>query len=77
MLVELTPQEREELIHLVNVALRDIGPEIRHTRTWDYKEDLKAHRRFLRTLHAHLVSSLDAGKVSESHFVTAGMVESS
>lgn len=74
MLLELTQAERDELLHLVDAALRDIGPEIRHTRTWEYKDDLKAHRRFLRTLHGHLAAPLDAGKVSESQLVTAGMV---
>ena len=50
MSVELTQQERDLLTQLVDSALREIGPEIRRTMTYDYKDDLKKQRQTLRRL---------------------------
>jgi hypothetical protein len=72
MLVKLTDNERDELIRLVDVAIRDLGPEIRHTRTWDYKDELKAHRRFLQMLQDHLTRPGDDGPISGSPLAPAG-----
>ncbi len=47
MIVELDAQQRALLIELVQEALTDLGPEIRHTRTSTYKDDLKYERRVL------------------------------
>ena len=57
MRVELNPEERDVLIHLLDEAIRDLGPEIRHTMTSTYKDDLKQHRRVLRGLRERLVVS--------------------
>lgn len=56
MQVELTQQERDVLTQLVDQALREIGPEIRRTMTYDYKDDLKKHRETLKHLHERLTS---------------------
>jgi|GEM_PF-1118327 len=45
MTVELTWEQRELLLQLIDAALREIGPEIRHTMTSAYKDDLKEQRR--------------------------------
>lgn len=64
MHVELTPERRDLLLHLVDVAIRELGPEIRHTSTRAYKDELKDHRLQLRGLHdlliAATVNELDA-----------------
>ena len=57
MHVQLTPGQRDLLLHLVDVAVREIGPEIRHTSTRSYREDLKDQRRELRELHGVLVTA--------------------
>jgi hypothetical protein len=54
MTVELTPEEREVLLILVERELSELIPEIRHTRTQTYREDLKARQEALRSLSRHL-----------------------
>lgn len=54
MKIELTPEEREVLLALVEREIADLGPEIRHTTTRTYREDLKDQQRTLRTLSEHL-----------------------
>ena len=54
MLVELTPEQREVLLTLVEREISDLGPEIRHTTTRAYRDDLKAHKRALRDLLSQL-----------------------
>ena len=54
MIVELTPEEREVLLTLVEREIADLGPEIRHTDTKTYREDLKAQQRTLKNLFEHL-----------------------
>lgn len=39
---------------LVGEALREIGPEIRHTDDYTYRDDLRERRQELRTLQAML-----------------------
>lgn len=56
MNVELNQLERDVLAQLVDAALREIGPEIRRTMTFDYKDDLKKHRETLRQLHERLTA---------------------
>ena len=53
MSVELTPRERNLLLQLVEAEIRELGPEIHHTRT--YKDPLKEQRRELRSLWEHLM----------------------
>ena len=51
MNLELTQEECGLLAQLVDAALREIGPEIRHTDHYDYKDDLKEQRRTLLRLY--------------------------
>lgn len=60
MLIDLTSGQRDLLLQLVDAALRDIGPEIRHTTTSSYKDDLKAHRRELQRLRQLLAAEAPA-----------------
>jgi hypothetical protein len=50
MLVQLTPQQRDVLVQLIDEALDELGPEIHHTMTRTYKDDLKEQRRELHAL---------------------------
>jgi uncharacterized protein YjiS (DUF1127 family) len=50
MILELTEQERFALERMVEREVSDLGPEIHHTRTTDYRQDLKAEKRMLREL---------------------------
>ena len=50
MNVHVTELEREILLQLVSRELDATGPEIRHTRTSAYRDDLKEYKRHLRTL---------------------------
>jgi hypothetical protein len=54
MMIDLTPEEREMLLTLVEREIVDLGPEIRHTRTQTYREDLKAQQQTLRSIFQHL-----------------------
>jgi hypothetical protein len=56
MTVELTSAQCEVLLELVNEALREIGPEIHHTRTTSYKEDLRDLRHDLSSVRALLTA---------------------
>ncbi len=50
MLVQLTPEQCSTLVRLVDDAMEELGPEIHHTMTRTYKDDLKEQRRALRML---------------------------
>ena len=65
MSVELTQQERDLLTQLVDSALREIGPEIRRTMTYDYKDDLKKQRETLRRLRDRLAADTPAAATSD------------
>ncbi len=65
MSVELTQQERDLLTQLVDSALREIGPEIRRTMTYDYKDDLKEQRQTLRRLRDRLSADRPTVMISE------------
>ena len=65
MSVELTRQEREMLRQLVDSALREIGSEIRRTRTYTYKDDLKQQRRTLLRLRERLARATEPLLISE------------
>jgi hypothetical protein len=56
MHIDLTSEQRHLLLQLVDSAIRDMGPEIRHTTTRTYKEDLKQQRRDLRQLRNVLLA---------------------
>lgn len=65
MSVELTQQERDLLTQLVDSALREIGPEIRRTQTFDYKDDLKKQREALRSLRDRLAADRPTAAVGD------------
>ena len=48
MFVELTSEQRDLLLQLVDAAVRELGPEIRHTDNAAYRDDLREQRRALR-----------------------------
>jgi hypothetical protein len=50
MYIELNEDEREILERLLEHEISDLGPEIRHTNTSSYRDDLKAHKKALRDL---------------------------
>jgi len=66
MTVHLTPEQRDTLLRLVDAEIRELGPEIHHTRT--YKDDLKERKRWLQALY-----DLLANAGSESHEAAAGL----
>ncbi len=54
MRIELTSSQRDTLLELVEEALGDIGPEIRHAKTYSYKQGLQECRRNLSVLRGLL-----------------------
>ena len=57
MVIELSKDECRALERLLDTAIRDLGPEIRHTMTSDYKDDLKVHKRALQDLYHRLCAA--------------------
>lgn len=55
MLVDLTPQQRDLLVRLVDKEVGDLGAEIHHTRT--YKDPLKEQRRDIMALRDLLATA--------------------
>ena len=55
MFIEFAPEERDELIQLVEARVREMAPEIRRSRTSQFRDQLqqKQHRlqRILHRLH--------------------------
>jgi hypothetical protein len=70
MLVQLTPQQPDVLVQLVDEAMEELGPEIHHTMTRTYKDDLKEQRRELHALR-DLLSGQPARPVQEPEPATA------
>ncbi len=54
MNIDLSPEEREVLLALVDREIVELIPEIRHTRTQTYREDLKAQQKALENISKHL-----------------------
>lgn len=54
MKTELTSEQREALLALVNEAIDELGPEIHHTVARTYKADLRQQRAMLMNLRALL-----------------------
>jgi len=73
MRFDINGEERDVLLHMLDEAIREMGPEIRHTMTSTYKDDLKQHRRVLRTLHDRLAAAvLDGAGAPASQVDAAG-----
>ncbi len=58
--VQLTPEQRDLLLELVDEEMLELGPEIHHTRTRTYREGLKDRRSILTELRAHLIEAAPA-----------------
>jgi len=56
MTLEITSEQRDLLLQLINEALDEIGPEIRHTFTRTYRDQLKHERTELLHLRDMLAS---------------------
>jgi hypothetical protein len=54
MMIELSQEDLAILKTLVKERINELGPEIRHTRTPDYHDDLKSLRATLRRLCENL-----------------------
>jgi hypothetical protein len=65
MNLELSQQECDLLAQLVHAAIREIGPEIRHSDHYEYKDDLKQRRRTLQRLYDRLTTERPSLFVSE------------
>ena len=57
MIIHLTDEERDILLRLVHREISDLGTEIRHTATADYRDDLKDYKHRLRDLSERLSAS--------------------
>ena len=57
MLVQITPEQRDLLLTLVDEAAEEIAPEIHHTRSSEYKETLKTRRNMLTATRAALAGA--------------------
>lgn len=75
MQIELTSEQRALVLQLVEAALREIGPEIRHTMTSTYKDALKQERRALRSLEG-LFAEKASGLSDKNREETPGLVGS-
>ena len=59
MTIELGSNEIDLVKELVKHRIEELGPEIHHTRTPEYHDDLKKLREKLRTLHERLSKAAD------------------
>jgi hypothetical protein len=50
MTLEVTREERDILLRLIDRELGDLGSEIRRTQTSNYRDDLKVYKKQLRVL---------------------------
>lgn len=71
MIVELTPEQRDLLLRLVNIELDEIGPEIRHSFRGSVREELRDERRQLGGLR-DLLGDVPAASDTEPTAVARG-----
>ncbi|MHC4236600.1 MAG: hypothetical protein ACYSUQ_15910 [Planctomycetota bacterium] len=57
MTIELTTEERDILVHLLDREISDLGPEVRRTRTSGYRDELKVRKQTLKELTGRLLHS--------------------
>ena len=50
MKIEVSPEQRDILKHLLEREIAETGPELRHTRTSEYHDELKVYERKLLAL---------------------------
>lgn len=56
MLIEITAEERDELIRLVDNYFQETRVEVRHTQNREYRDQLHREETILRGLHEKLLS---------------------
>lgn len=74
MHVDLTQPQRNILMDLVAEALREIGPEIRHTDDYTYRDDLRERRQELRALQTLLAGGTPWQAAPSPDAPSAGMI---
>jgi hypothetical protein len=57
MKIELSPEERDLLLHLVEREISELGPEVRHTDDSRFRDGLRANRRLLQHVEQALQSA--------------------
>lgn len=62
MLLEIDDDQRDVLAAVIRRELEDLGPEIHHTRTRSYRDDLKVRRETLVHLLDRLAVPVPAGQ---------------
>lgn len=62
MLLEIDDDQRDVLAAVIHRELEDLGPEIHHTRTRSYRDDLKVRRETLVHLLDRLAVPVPAGQ---------------
>ncbi|MBM4166482.1 MAG: hypothetical protein FJ218_06155 [Ignavibacteria bacterium] len=65
MLIEITTEEREILVHLLTSAIADEREEIYKTETFSYKEQLKKNKRIMQNLLSQILNLADEEYASE------------
>jgi hypothetical protein len=63
MNLHVSEQERELLTKLIDREISDLGSEIRHTNTHEFRNDLNMYRDQLRMLSTRLVASDQGAEV--------------
>ena len=59
MRLDLSEDERQELVGLVREAYKDINPEIHHATNLEYRENLKRRKVALQALLERLEATVD------------------
>ncbi len=54
MTIDIPSEERDLLVAIVQREISDLGPEIRHTDTREYRDELKVEKQTLRHILEHL-----------------------
>lgn len=54
MLLELNEEEQQVFIELLDREIQDLGPEIHHTQTSSYRDELRARKELLARLRDRL-----------------------
>lgn len=60
MILELSDAERDVLRHVLHREIENIGPEIRHTQTAGFRDDLKQEQKTLLQLYERLAPETPA-----------------
>jgi len=64
MILEISEQERVWLTRILEHEIRELGPEIRHTQTSSYRDELKENRNALKDLLHRLDSESESASAN-------------